>query len=175
MKKQPTVDPVQVFCSNFPSYLDLSGPTLRWIPEVNWSDELKNSICLRISRYSLEVLQLVLDESAKHEHLARAVLEFYAPSPIERFCDCNKIASALRQMNLSELEYDELVNQLTDRVHTWLELATKRAQQLLPDVEIGQTGWVRMEARVVWGVITPGSPMVLKQEEPSRKPSYWSL
>lgn len=136
MKQQPSIDFVQVFCSNFPSQRDLSNREYRWRYDVHWPKQFEKDISLSISRYSLEVFQLVLDESVEHKYLAGAVLYFYAPLPVDRFCDCSLIANALVNTGLADMNQNTLAEQVAVNVKSWLERAVEKAQKLRPDLEL---------------------------------------
>lgn len=95
--KQPKVDLVQVFCANFESRQDFSGPKPRlrkplveWpLPDFTKSEEM----AAHISRFSLEVLNLVL--SGHGEHLIPDQLGVYANLPADRIADPKIIAQVL--------------------------------------------------------------------------------
>ena len=157
MKRQPVTNPVQTFCANFASHLDMSDSSeLRWKRDVHWPEKMESSISLKISRYTLEVLQNVLDESKEHKLLAREVLKFYSPSPIEKFCDCNLVAKALIDSNLSDKPQTELAAEIADNVKDWLNLAEERARKLLPDENVGITGMITNGYGVFWGKAEDG-------------------
>ena len=171
--QHPTLNYVQIFCTNFGSHLDLSGEKSRRIPDFYWSnkfeisDSRKNGIPpdswsfediiqLRISRYTLEVLQLVLsDESGQRKDLAKAILEFYEPSPINKICRCDLIAKALIDANLASIDQNNLSEQVTIEVQKWLDKATEVSKKLFPDIGDfkGKTGWILENGVLLWGPI----------------------
>jgi len=170
--KIPTVDYVQIFCANFKSHLDLSGERSRRIPDIRWSnkfeisDSRKNDIPpewsfediiqLRISRYTLEILQLVLsDESSQRKVLAKAILEFYGSSPINKICRCDLIAKALIDANLANIDQDSLSKQVDLKVQKWLDEAIEASKKLFPDIGDfkGKTDWILENGVLLWGPI----------------------
>ena len=88
--------------------------------------------------------------------MAREVLKFYVPSPIEKFCDCNLVAKALIDSNLSDKPQTELVAEIADNVKGWLNLAEERARKLLPDENVGITGMITNGCGVFWGKAEDG-------------------
>jgi hypothetical protein len=144
---------VQIFCANFPSHLDLSGERSRRLPKIAWPEEFENNIELKISRYSLETFQVVLDDSRDHLGLAAAVLEFYAPSPIEKFCRADLIADALIKSKLFDMELAALTGNVRTSVKFWLDRAEERSRKLLP-------GRGASKGRVTWDLVDPaGMPL----------------
>lgn len=168
----PTVDYVQIFCTNFKSHLDLSGDKSRRISDFQWSNKFEifdgrknidpkdklwpvgDILQLRISRYTLEVLQLVLlDESGQRKDLAKAILEFYEPSPMNKICRCDLIAKALTDANLVSTDQNNLAEQVAIKVQKWLDEATEVSKKLFPDIGDfkGKTGWILENGMVLWG------------------------
>lgn len=171
--QHPTVNYVQTFCDNFKSHLDLSGgrripdPNVHWSHKFEISDSRKNDILpdlwsvediiqLRISRYTLEVLHLVLkDKSGQRKDLAKAILEFYGPSPINKICRCDLIAKALIDANLVSIDQNNLSEQVAIEVQKWLDKATEVSKKLFPDIGDfkGKTGWILENGVLLWGPI----------------------
>ncbi len=94
--RQPTVDLVQVFCANFDSHRDYSGPERRR-REVEWPRiegvshaDLAEA---KISRYTLEIFNLVL--SGEGDHLIPDVLAYYVALPVDRIASTRAIAKVL--------------------------------------------------------------------------------
>jgi hypothetical protein len=140
--QSPTFDPVQIFCMNFKSHRDLSDLSSRRIPDVRWPDPFDKDFQLRISRYTLEIFQIMLAKSKDYEkltegeceyliNLARQVLEFYSPSPINRICRCDLIANALIKERLVDEKQAVLESQVTEKVREWLKQATDTSMKML--------------------------------------------
>jgi len=141
----PTFDPVQSFCMNFKSHRDLSDLSSRRIPDVHWPEPFDKDLQLRISRYTLEIFQIILAKSKDYEKLAeeeckhlislaRQVLEFYSPSPINRICRCDLIADALINVRLVDEKQAILENQVTEKVREWLKQATDASMKMLLEI-----------------------------------------
>ena len=174
--KQPAIDVLQTFCTNFESHFDLSGEkgllnnNVRWtkqfdlpqdqktLAEIN-PEQLEKIWQLRKARQVFEVFQVILNKN--HKGLAVALLEFYAPTPIEKICPLNLIAEALIKEGLvdSNLDVTELENQLSVNYQKWLEQAIKRSKEILlsefKDIEkfVGETAWVKMNGVDRWGPV----------------------
>ena len=160
MTKKPIVDPIQVFCSNFPSQLDMSEPESRWKSgnDTKWPKEFEGNISLKKSRYTLEVLNLVLQDSK--EHLAKEVLEFYGPTPSQWICNAKLIASTLIQLGLSDISEEELEKQIDERVKKWTDDAIEKSEKICPNIKLGKTGWIRKDGcYVCWGKLSDGKPI----------------
>ncbi len=175
---QPTIDFLQIFCINFESHFDLSGEighrnnTVRWteqfdlpkeskrLAEIN-QEQLDKVWKLKKARQVFEVFQVILDKTKDHNRLALEVLEFYAPTPIEKFCPLSEIAEALVKVGLvdSTIDVIELENNLAGNYKKWLDLAVKRSKEILltefPDIEKfeGETAWVKMNGVDRWGPV----------------------
>lgn len=128
--KRPIVDLVQVFCSNFESHLDLSGPRSRrrqveWPPFHDMSEA--DVVTAKISRYTLEVFNLVL--SGEGDHLIPDVLAYYVALPVQRIASSRAIAYALTRSipPLSDGSVMELETIITGNLFDWKQ----RAAQLL--------------------------------------------
>jgi hypothetical protein len=128
--KRPTIDFVQVFCSNFESPRDFSGPracqrNVEWqgVAGVSASDLTS----ARISRMSLEVLNLVLaDEGA---HLIPDPLSIYVTARPDCIVDARAIALVLLGCvpPLVHGEVAEIEHAIVNNVMEWQE----RAKHLL--------------------------------------------
>ena len=176
--KQPTIDFLQIFCMNFKSHFDLSGEighrnnNVRWteqfdVPKDSKSlaeisqEQLEKIWKLKKARQVFEVFQVILDKTKDHKSLAVDVLEFYAPTPIEKFCPLNVIAEALIKEGLvdSNIDVTELENELSVNYQKWLELVIKRSKEILllefPDIDkfVGETAWVKMNGVDRWGPV----------------------
>ncbi len=133
----PKKDPVQIFCTNFPSHKDLTEFPSAQKTDVAWPKKFETDIQLRVSRYSLEVLSLVSSSKEPTDNvraLAVAVLEFYGPSPIEMFCRPDKIAEALIETNLIDEDEDSLIAEVSASVENWLSLADTASRKMLPEL-----------------------------------------
>jgi hypothetical protein len=110
--KQPTIDFLQIFCMNFESHFDLSGDishrnnTVRWTEQFDLPNGSKSFAeisqehlgkiwQLKKARQVFEVFQVILDKKKAHKNLAVDILEFYAPTPIEKICPLSVISEAL--------------------------------------------------------------------------------
>lgn len=158
--QQPTVDFIQVFCMNFKSHFDLSGEKSHRDYSTRWSDQFEKNWQLKKARQVFEVFQVILGKT-DHKGLAVGVLEFYAPTPIEKICSLNVIAEALIKEGLvdSSIDVTELENELAVNYQKWLALAVKRSKEILlpefPDIEEfeGETAWVKMNGVDRWGPV----------------------
>lgn len=119
---RPTVDLVQVFCVNFESTRDFSGPVSRrrdapWpkLRGVSHSDLVE----ARISRYTLEVFNLVL--SGDGEHLIREALPHYASLPAQKIASPTAIARVLVGSDppLAEGSQQEIERQIERNIEEW--------------------------------------------------------
>ena len=175
--KQPTIDYLQIFCMNFNSHWDLSGEKGRRNIDVQWAEQLDlqngKSLAeikqaqiekikhLKRARQIFEVFQVILDKTKDNKSRAMDILEYYAPTPIEKFCPLSVIAEQLISVGLvdSTIDVTELENILKVNYQKWLELAVKRSKEtLLPDFpEIekfeGQTGMIMMNGSGRWGPV----------------------
>jgi predicted HD phosphohydrolase len=125
--KYPDIDLIQVFCSNFKCDIDLRQPvgTNRYIRDVIWPsfedaekfsklnrfDKLiqiqKLEILLKISRYSIETLNIVLGSSQRFPHLELAVKDHYSKSDISDNFHAKEMILALQVLNLISLDVNE--------------------------------------------------------------------
>ena len=145
MNRRLNQDAVEIFCTNFSSYLEMRDPgkiewkgTVKWKEKYNeefvpWPKKWQNNIILKNSRYTLEILQCVASDKKKEQReLASAVLNFYSPSPIEKICDCQLIARVLLEKGLIDnARVDDLTKNVKDSVKDWLERAEKNAREIL--------------------------------------------
>ncbi len=158
--KQPTIDFLQVFCMNFKSHFDLSGEKSHRDYSTQWSEQFEKNWQLKKARQVFEVFQVILGKT-DHKGLAVSVLEFYAPTPIEKICPLNIIAQALIKEGLvdSTIDITKLENELTVSYQKWLDLAVNRSKEILlteiPDIEKfeGETAWVKMNGVDRWGPV----------------------
>lgn len=175
--KQPTIDYLQIFCMNFNSHWDLSGEKGRRNIDVQWAeqhdlsngknlserkqeqiDKIKH---LKQARQIFEVFQVILDKTKDNKNRAMDILEYYAPTPIEKFCPLVVIAEQLISVGLvdSTIDVTELENILKVNYQKWLELAVKRSKETLlpefPDIEKfeGATGMIMMNGCGRWGPV----------------------
>lgn len=144
--KTATVDPIQLFCTNFECDLDLRiapGGAPRFIRSVEWPDlevcfrgvtdaydrrlhSHKLEILLKRSRYSIETVQLVLASKGQFQHLNRAIMEFYSVANINDFFHCNEILTTLEAfqfLEISENTKSMLVAEVEKKFGVWLARA----------------------------------------------------
>jgi hypothetical protein len=149
--KYPDIDLIQVFCSNFKCDIDLKQPpgVNRFIKNVLWPsfedaeifsnlnsyDRLikiqKLEILLKISRYSIETLNIVLGSSDKLPHLELAIREHYSKSEISENFHAKEIIVALKALNLisSDVNDVELIAVAEKKFNKWLADALKKCDQ----------------------------------------------
>jgi hypothetical protein len=172
--KQPTIDFLQIFCMNFKSHFDLSGEIGQRRHEVIWPAELeaqKNNHKndheqlekiwrLRYFRQVLEVIQEIIGRS-KNKKLAVALLELYAPTPIEVICPINFIVESLIVEGLidSNVNIKELESVISESYDKWMSRAVKESKEILvsdyPDIDKfeGKTGFTKIYGVDRWGPI----------------------
>lgn len=130
--RTPTVDPVQLFCLNFPSSHDFSsGMTRRtedhpiWrLPGMDRSDVYS----AKISRFSLEVLQCALLGHAAAFPLA----QWYMLKPISEIVDARSVVLALLYCDpplADSGERDALVAATLERVAQWQAKVRQRLER----------------------------------------------
>ena len=141
--KQHGIDPIQIFCANFNCDLDLRlapGGTPRYIRSVVWpsfedfcktTDESAHNrkikfqrieIFLKISRYSIETLQLVLSGPNKYTHLEHAINNFYSKNEIKDFFHSESIIDALELLQLIDFEdasREDLIKSVDEKFRLW--------------------------------------------------------
>jgi hypothetical protein len=149
--KYPDIDLIQVFCSNFKCDIDLRQPvgTNRYIREVSWPsfedaekfsklnrfDKLikiqKLEILLKISRYSIETLNIVLGSSQRFPHLELAIKDHYSKSEINDNFHAKEMILALQVLNLISLDVneEELIHIAEQKFKKWLADALKKCDQ----------------------------------------------
>jgi hypothetical protein len=163
--KNPSRDPIRVFCANFPSQRDLTVVPSKFKSSIPWQEQFDRDSQLRISRESLEVLNIITSSTEltnELAQLAKAVLEFYSPSPIEKFCRSDSIAKALIETNLIEGDLDAVTHEVAESVRHWLKRADEQSRILLPELAgfRGKTDYVMINGSVRWGpVIRIPEPM----------------
>ena len=129
MTAQPHVDLVQVFCANFDSRLDFSGPVTR-SRSVSWPSlsGLEPSVVMdaRISRYTLEVFNLVL--AGDGDHLIPEPLDFYAGLAVEQLASASAIARVLlhQEIALAQGSVEEVERAISRDLAKWRERAVAR-------------------------------------------------
>lgn len=141
--KPPTVDLIQIFCANFDCDLDLRYPpgvVKRFKSHVRWPN-LKSTnlfsdlaeydrnaqihrleIHLKRSRYSVEVMNLVLSSSESLVHLEMAIREHYSKTSIDVSFHPDMIILALKALDMlpSDLDETEAVASAVEKYHKWL-------------------------------------------------------
>ncbi len=156
--KSPTRDPVQIFCANFPSHKDLTVYPSKNKEGIVWPKKFDNNIQLRISRYSLEVLNCLTsgrETTDEMKRLAVAILEFYGPSPVERFCRPDMIAEALIETNLIEKDLAALTREVAGSVNEWLKLAIAASLDLVPELAAfeGKAEYTLFDGAIRWAPV----------------------
>jgi len=148
--KSPTIDLIQVFCANFDCDLDLRYPPgvvrrsrkgVVW-PDLSATNLFQDSdsydrkvqihrleILLRRSRYSLEVLNLLLSTQDPLPHLMQAVKTHYSCTPTSENFHPEMMVYALRALGMLPPEMDEslAISDALSKYEKWLGLATAKA------------------------------------------------
>lgn len=155
--KNASRDPLQIFCENFQSHRNLEVYLSCHVNGVSWpSRELDNDIELRISRYTLETLNLVASRKGEPDvlrMLSEAVLELYGPSPVEMICSPKKVATALIKTGLYDSSPSELEKEVAESIAKWLNMADAASRKAYPELAAfrGEAGYVQMNGGVQWG------------------------
>ena len=153
--KNPSRDPVQIFCTNFPSHRDLARNPSSYMQEVVWPKLHNEDIELRISRYTLEVLDIVTSGKANEEGLTNlidAVLEFYGPSPVDMICNSSKIASALVESGLYSANHQDLEKEVSESIANWRDKAVEACKKQYPELAgfQGKTEYTMLNGSMRW-------------------------
>lgn len=135
--KKPTEDLVQLFCTNFDK-------------DLNGKQDFDDSWNLKKFRQVCDIFNSVLAQ--KNKDVAITVLEFYAPTPLEKFCSIISIIEALAKEKLIDSNADrvELAKQLETDFENWKIKAIEESKKLLieefPEVNKfkGETAWIHM-------------------------------
>lgn len=123
---RPKVDLVQVFCANFESPRDCTGPLARR-RDVTWPEVRGMSpsdlMDARYSRCTLEIFNLVL--SGEGAHLLGETLEYYARLPVRKVSNPRVIARALLGTDppLAEGTLGEVERQVESDFEMWQKRA----------------------------------------------------
>jgi hypothetical protein len=144
--KTPTIDLIQVFCANFDCDLDLRlppGSVKRFKSEVRWPDLdstnifpslsghdrqaqiFRLEIHLKRSRYSVEVLNLVLRDRGLYPHLEIAIRDHYLKTYTSDNFHPDMIVLALEALNLLPASGDSSssIKMAVEKYEKWLSLA----------------------------------------------------
>lgn len=141
MDKMPAVDLIQVFALNFPCLMDLERQESdsiidhpRW-KNVQWKDDIQKKMPRVVgSRNSVEVFNLVIDESKSIRHLAEAVINCYQNWPIGYFFDSMEVAFVLTDSKLAQGTLADVASKLDESIKLWLSRALERARKIVHEV-----------------------------------------
>lgn len=150
--RAPSVDLIQVFCANFPCDIDLRQPpgvnrlrtSIKWpvfdqCPSFVKLDNFEKliqiqrlEINLKISRYSLETLQLVLAEEFPPSHLVLAIRNHYSVTPVEEGFYADYIVRALVELSILPTDVDQriLTTTAVTKFGNWLEAAVQKCRSI---------------------------------------------
>jgi hypothetical protein len=153
--KNPSRDPVQIFCTNFPAHRDLVRNPGNYLREITWPKIQNDDTELRVSRYTLEVLDIVTSGQAKDEgltNLIHAVLELYGPSPVKMICNISKITSALIESKLYSAEHKDLEKEVIESVSNWRDKAVEACKLQYPELAgfHGHADYIMLNGYVRW-------------------------
>lgn len=134
---KPTEDLVQLFCTNFAK-------------DSDFGSQFENGWDLKKFRKVCDIFNSVV--TSKNSELAVTVLEFYAPTPLEKFCSITSIIDALIKEKLIDSSDDrvEFAKQFEADFDGWKVKAVEESKKLLieefPDVNSfeGEAAWIHM-------------------------------
>jgi hypothetical protein len=149
--KNPAIDLIQIFCSNFKCDIDLTQPpglnrinsNVGWpsFEDCNYFNNFDSyekkvkihelEIFLKISRYSIETFQIVLASKNPPYHLKNAVINHYKKTSIDINFYPDKMIFALLILELipQDTNQEDSIIKAKNNYLAWLDMAYEKSNK----------------------------------------------